>query len=91
MPSKTTIPVRVHVVFTDGFSHQYTGGLKEFDLQVRNVRDVLKQLEALYPGIMVHLQEETSVAVDGEIHENVQFQPVREGSEVFFIPKFEGG
>ena len=87
----TAIPVRVHVVFTDGFSHQYTGGLKEFDLNVRHVRDVIRQLDERFPGLGEHLRDEKSVAVDGEIHENVQFQPVREGSEVFFIPKFEGG
>ena len=87
----SAIPVRVHVVFTDGFSHQYTDGVKEFDLDVRHVRDVIRQLDERFPGLGEHLREETSVAVDGEIHENVQFQPVREDSEVFFIPKFEGG
>ena len=91
MSSTGSIPVRVHVVFTDGFSHQYTAGQKEFDLNAKNVRDIIKQLDARFPGLGENLQEETSVAVDGEIHENVQFQPVREGSEVFFIPKFEGG
>jgi molybdopterin synthase sulfur carrier subunit len=87
----TAIPVRVHVVFTDGFSHQYTSGLKEFDLNVRHVRDVIRQLDERFPGLGEHLRDETSVAVNGEIHENIQFQPVREGSEIFFIPKFEGG
>ena len=47
----TAIPVRVHVVFTDGFSHQYTGGLKEFDLNVRHVRDVISQLVERLPGL----------------------------------------
>jgi hypothetical protein len=30
-------------------------------------------------------------AVDGAIHETAYFQPLRPGSEVFFIPKLEGG
>ena len=33
----------------------------------------------------------TTVAIDGEIHETAFFQKVRHGSEVFFIPKIEGG
>jgi sulfur-carrier protein len=85
------IAVPVRVVFTDGFSQQFTGGLKEFDLEARNIRDVIKILDERYPGLGEHLQEETTVAIDGEIHENPQYQPVRKNSEVFFIPKLEGG
>ncbi|MGH6912471.1 MAG: hypothetical protein ACREH3_02050, partial [Geminicoccales bacterium] len=72
-----TEPVPVRVVFTDGFSHQYTGGLKEFELEARTLRDVIKTLDQRYPGLGEHLQEETTVAIDGEIHENPQYQPVR--------------
>jgi len=84
--------VTVRVVFTDGFSHLYTGGQKEFELQARNLRGVIKTLDERFPGLGEHLEEETTVAIDGEIHENAgYFQPVREGSEIFFIPKLEGG
>jgi hypothetical protein len=38
-----------------------------------------------------HLVEETTIAMDGAIHETAYFQPIRPGCEVFFIPKFEGG
>jgi len=80
------------VVFTDGFSHQYTGGLKEFEIQARNLRGVIKALDDRYPGLGEHLEEETTVAIDGEIHESAgYYQTVREGSEIFFIPKLEGG
>jgi molybdopterin synthase sulfur carrier subunit len=37
------------------------------------------------------LQEETTVAIDGAIHETGYFQAVPPGAEVFFIPKIEGG
>jgi molybdopterin synthase sulfur carrier subunit len=85
-------PVRVHIVFSDGFSHQYTNGEKEFDLEVRNFRGIIKQLDDRFPGLGAHLEEETSVAIDGQIHENTAyFQQIRDGSEIFFIPKLEGG
>jgi sulfur-carrier protein len=84
--------VTVRVVFTDGLSHLYTGGKKEFEIQARNLRGIIKALDAQYPGLAEHLEEETTVAIDGEIHESGNYvQPVREGSEVFFIPKLEGG
>jgi len=82
---------KVKVVFTDGFSHRYTGGLKEFEIEAKNLRGVIKVLDDRYPGLGEHLVEETTVAIDGEIHETAYFQPVRDGSEVFFIPKLEGG
>jgi hypothetical protein len=46
----------------------------------------------MYPGLGEHLEEETTVAIDGQIHDQPgYFQLLRHGSEVFFIPKLEGG
>ncbi len=79
------------VVFTGGFSDHYTGGVKEFEIEAKNLRGVIKALDALYPGLGEHLETETTVAIDGEIHEVGYYQPLRPGCEVFFIPKIEGG
>jgi hypothetical protein len=38
-----------------------------------------------------HLEDETTVAIDGALHETGYFQPIRPGYEIFFIPKLEGG
>lgn len=80
-----------HVVLTAGFSRRYTSGVKEFDIEAKNLRGLLKAMDALYPGLGEILEEETSVAVDGEIHEVVYTQALRPGCEVFFIPRIEGG
>jgi sulfur-carrier protein len=45
----------------------------------------------LYPGLGHHLEEETTVAIDGQIHKTAYFQPIRPGCEIFFISKLEGG
>ena len=79
------------VVLSSGFSRRYTGGMREFTITARNLRGVIKALDRLYPGLGVHLEEETTVAIDGEIHEVGYLQPLRQDSEVFFIPKIEGG
>jgi hypothetical protein len=79
------------VVLSSGFSRRYTGGMREFTVAARNLRGVIKALDKLYPGLGVHLEEETTVAIDGEIHEVGYLQPLRQDSEVFFIPKIEGG
>ena len=79
------------VVFTSGFSRRYTGGVREFTVEARNLRGVIKAMDQLYPGLGHRLEEETTVAIDGALHETAYFQPIREGCEIFFIPKLEGG
>lgn len=79
------------VVFTVGFSRRYTGGVTEFKVQAKTLRGVLRAMDEMFPGLGEHLEEETTVAIDGEMHEVGYFQPVRPGAEVFFIPKIEGG
>jgi molybdopterin synthase sulfur carrier subunit len=79
------------VVFTSGFSRRYTGGVTEFAIEAKTLRGVIKAMDTLFPGLGDHLEEETTVAIDGELHEVGYFQPVKPGAEVFFIPKIEGG
>ena len=80
------------VVLTRGLSTRYTGGVTEFEIQAKNMRGVILAMDKLYPGIGDHLEEETTVAIDGEIHETLAYShPVRPGAEIFFIPKLEGG
>ena len=80
------------VSLSSGFSRRYTAGKREFDIEAKTLRGVIKALDAMYPGLGEHLEEETTVAIDGAIHDAPgYYQQLRDGSEVFFIPKLEGG
>ena len=81
----------VRVVLSTGASLERTGGEKEFELEARNLRGVIKALEQRFPGLGEFLEEETTVAIDGEIHETAYFQPLRDGCEIYFLPKIEAG
>ena len=70
------------VVFTSGFAARYTKGVREFEV---------KAMDDMFPGLGFHLEEETTLAINGEYHETGLFQPVPPGAEVFFIPRIEGG
>jgi hypothetical protein len=48
-----------HVVFTAGFSRRYTGGVREFEIEAKNLRGVIRETDKLYPGLGHHLEEET--------------------------------
>lgn len=87
-PSAQTT-ARVVLASADGA--QYTGGVKEFDIEAHTLLDVIRALDARYPGLGEFLEEETSVAIDGEIHEVAYYHALRPGCEIYFIPKIEGG
>ncbi len=83
--------VTVRVVLSTGTSVSHTGGEKEFEVGARNLRGVIKAMDARFPGLGAYLEEETTVAIDGQIHETAYFQPLSEGAEVYFLPKIEAG
>ena len=81
----------VHVVLSTGVSMERTGGEKEFDIDARNVRGVIKALDQRFPGLGEWLEGETTVAIDGQLHEEAGFQPLPDGCEVYFLPKLDAG
>jgi len=84
-------PAPAKIVFTTGFARRYTAGQREFDIVAKTLRDVLKELDRQFPGLGEVLEDETGVAINGDLHEVGYVQPVPPGAEVFFIPKIEGG
>lgn len=84
MGTTGTARAPARVVFTSGFSHRYTSGVKQFEIEAATLRGVIKAMEARFPGIGDILEEETSVVIDGEMHEVVYTQPLKPGCEVFF-------
>ena len=81
----------VKVVLSTGTSLARTGGEKEFEIDARNLRGVIQAMDARFPGLGEYLEEETSVAIDGQIHETAYFLPLQEDAEVYFLPKIEAG
>ena len=64
------------VQFTTGFSRRYTGGVREFTVEAKNLRGVIKAMDRLYPGLGERLEEETTVAIDGAIHRRLTEMPM---------------
>jgi len=79
------------VVLSSGFSRRYTGGVREFAIPASNLRGVIKALDKLYPGLGAHLEEETTVAIDGEIFQDAYLAAFNSDSEIYLIPKIGGG
>ncbi len=89
MPDATQL-APVKVTLTGAFK-PFTQGGETFELHVRTIRGLLRELDQLYPGLGEVLEEDTAIAIDGVIHEVVYTHPLRPGAEVYFIPRLESG
>ena len=74
-----------------------TSGAKSIEIKASNVRQVVEQLEELYPSIKGRLvendemQEGLAVVVDGDVAIMGLLTKVSENSEVHFVPAIGGG
>src|SRR6266581_4150956 len=55
------------IVLSSGFSRKYTGGVREFEVEAKTLRDVIKEMDRRYPGLGEHLEEEATVHDIGKI------------------------
>jgi sulfur-carrier protein len=74
-----------------------TDGKDRVAVKGRNIGQVIEDLERQFPGLREHLVENgdikpsIAVSVDGEMGTGGVLDPVRESSEIFFIPALGGG
>ncbi|MDE2940124.1 MAG: MoaD/ThiS family protein [Chloroflexota bacterium] len=74
-----------------------TGGVKQTQVEARNVRQLINALEDQFPGIRDRLLEENqvrsnlAVSIDGEVARMGLLERVGENSEVHFVPAISGG
>jgi len=79
------------VVLRPEVARDFTNGQAELEITAHDVRQLLRRLDEKFPGIGDRLRERTAVAIDGEIFQDPFLQPIRDNSEVYFLPMIEGG
>ncbi len=79
------------VVLPSSVARQYAGGTTEIEVEGETVRDIVRALEARYPGLGAMIEAAMAIAIDGEIFQDPYLEPVRADSEVFVLPKIGGG
>jgi len=84
-------------VFIPAQLHCLTGNVKQIELDVRNVRDVIEQLERQFPGIRDRLCQDNQISpalqvcIDNVITSRGMIAQIQPESEVHFIPAIGGG
>jgi molybdopterin converting factor small subunit len=69
---------------------EVTGGQRQLELAVDNFRELTQQLLTRWPQLEEPLQR-SAVAIDGQIYQDAFAEPLDPKSEVFFMPRIEGG
>lgn len=70
---------------------QLTGGLDTFDIDAGTVGGLIRALEARFPGLGSLVEDEMSVAIDGEVFQDAHAEPLQPETEVVLIPRISGG
>ena len=84
-------------IFIPTMLQSMTSGAKRVEVEARNVRQVIEQLDSLYPGIKERLVEDgeirpnLAIAIDGDVAIMGMLEKVGEHSEVHFVPAIGGG
>jgi hypothetical protein len=67
-----------------------TGGVRELEIEASNVSQLIARLEERFPGIRP-LLESAAVAINGEVVNDAEYEPVPPGAEIYFVVKSAGG
>lgn len=67
-----------------------TGGECVFSIAVDNYRDLRAELVSRWPKLGA-LLDRYAVAIDGQIYQDAFMEPLGAQSDVFFMPRIEGG
>jgi hypothetical protein len=69
---------------------RFTGGVAELEIDAPNVEQLIRKLDARFPGLGP-LLESSAVAINGEVVNDAAYEPIPEGAELYFVVKAAGG
>ena len=74
-----------------GRLRELSGVSGPIEIDARDVRELLRKLEAHVPGIGKKVDEGLSIAIDGDIVQDPLLEPLEAESEIHFLPPIQGG
>ena len=78
-------------VMLGGTLKSAAGGASEFDVEARDIKELLSRLGEACPELKPRLERGVAVAIDGRIYRDAWFEPVPPDSEVYILPRMSGG
>jgi len=80
-----------HVILSSALCRPFTGDIEEIDVEAANIRQMIRSLDARFPGFGAFIDQRMAIAINGTIYQNAWGQPLAEDSEVYLIPRIAGG
>jgi len=78
-------------VSLSGVMKKATGGCEEVEIEAKDIRQLLANLEAEYPALTPHIEQGIAVSINGQIFRDSLFKELPEDAEIFLIPRLSGG
>jgi sulfur-carrier protein len=78
-------------VFLSNDMQSGTGGLDVVVIEAPRVHELIGALVARFPHLTLEMFSGLAVAIDGEIYNDADYQPLKADSEVHFVPRIAGG
>lgn len=69
----------------------YAGETRVVTVRAETIGQLIKELDAQFPGLGKQIEESMAVAINGEIFQDTLIDPIPPDSEVHLIPKIAGG
>ena len=67
------------------------GGAAMVEIEARTIRELLSKIVERYPRMNQHLDAGIAVSIDGEIYRDDWSIEIPANSEVFLLPRIQGG
>ena len=67
------------------------GGAAMVEIEARTIRELLSKIVERYPRMNQHLEAGIAVSIDGEIYRDDWSIEIPANSEVFLLPRIQGG
>jgi len=67
------------------------GGAGVLEIEATTLRELMRKLVAKYPRMQSHIDDGIVLAINGEIYRDNWDVEIRNGSEVYLMPRIQGG
>ena len=80
----------VKVSFISSF-RSALGGADTLEIEATTLRELMRILVAKYPSMQSHIDKGVVLAINGEIYRDNWDVEIQDGSEVYLMPRIQGG
>jgi molybdopterin converting factor small subunit len=67
------------------------GGADALEIEAKTLRELMRKLVKKYPRLQKHIDEGIALAIDGEIYRDNWDVEIPDCSEVYLMPRIQGG